>query len=214
MDIHIDCRGVNFEIQEELRSILCRNHTLVSLQHCTAEIGMIHISPIDKEELLRIATSRLWSANIARNLDKHSINININKLLRNITHLATTKSNDALFERGNRQIVNQILATIELESDIGMSEYDARHLLQNVAHFSFIAFEKLTTSRHIEKEILNQKLSANSTLLYLLTHNLRAFDFDKSAQFIAISARAEFDLCHRSNRCQSLASKAHSGESK
>ena len=75
-----------------------------------------------------------------------------------------------------------------------MRKYDTRHLLQYVAHLGFVALEELATSGYVEEEIFDEELCAYSALLYFLTEDLRPFDFDKSAQFIGISACTQLDL--------------------
>ena len=207
MDIYIDGLRVHIETQEIVGLLSFRNELLIGRHHSLVEIGMAHKTPIDKHELQGVAlTGILGFAHIALDLDQRGIDVHWQELL---VQAATHESRDTLAEGALHQLIHHIAVVSERELDIIVDQRQFLKLLDNIAQFHLIGLEELAPCRDIKENVLDHEIAANGAGVGFLTLALRRIDHQAGSQLLVMATGSQLDLRDSSNRCQSLATKAH-----
>ena len=98
--------------------------------------------------------------------------------------------------------------------DIGINEYDTFESCQDIIQLGSIRLQELTTRRHIEEQVINLEITSHRTGNRLLSSDLRPSNRDLGSYLIFLSTCLQFNLCHGSNRSQSLATESHGVQGK
>ena len=122
---------------------------------------MLHVTVVDEKELMgTFLTRRLRFSHKACYLTHRSVYIDRNQVF---VHSFAKDIRDALFQSCCLEIHHLAVVAMQRKSNVGINQHNAFKGCHNIGKFRSIRFEKLTTGRHIEKQILDQEVTPYRT---------------------------------------------------
>ena len=168
MDVHIDARRIDRELQEIAWLRVRCDKRIVTAQHRLVKIGVPHVASVHDKELQGISAScEFRSRHEAFYPDKRSIDLNREQLL--ALEIVFPYILDAETEQGSPK-VDQTRAVVNGQTYLIVDQGESFELPHYVGEFHIVAFQEFSARRHIEKELAHTdacSLIAHTGLLRL-----------------------------------------------
>ena len=148
MNIHVDSRGVDLEIDEIRRLRVDGNQLLVTAHHGLVKERVTHIASVDEEKLLGTAFFGI-SGHTDETVDFHK---------RRFSGYGSDSAADtfaeqrayALFQRAVAELMQSYIIMNQGEVDICIHKSQTLELAHYMAEFNAVFLKKLAARRHVE----------------------------------------------------------------
>ena len=179
MNIHVNRFGINGEIQKIIGLLISRNQFFVARHNGFMEIGMTHKSAIHKHELQIIALAGSFRlANKSGDTHQRRVGAQRHQML---VHLHAPYCSNTLLKRAAHIFAEQFIVVGKREIHLMIHQSQFLIFPNDIAQLYLIAFQKLSTSRHIKKDVSNHKIGTFRTHIHLLAFAFGGIDNDFGA---------------------------------
>ncbi len=204
VDIDVDARRVDRQVEEIRRRTAFGNQLLVRLQDRLEKIGGAEITPVHEKILFRTIAllGGSGTAHEARHPHDRSVGLDFQQVL---LDMASHHVDDTRSQRSSGQPIERLIVHQQFEPHLRIAERDPLKLGLDLPRGSRTLFEELTAGRHVVEQIAHIKLRPHRTSREGLRNELTAIDRRERTHFILRLARAQLDLRHGGDRSQRLA---------
>ena len=215
MNVDINLLGSNVKVDKVGWQLLSRQHTRIGLQYCLVEVRMTHISPVDKEELLRLLRCRFGFTHKTMNTDQFGLLLNFQQLRCEQFALALAKhAFNTLFERADRQIVQYLVIRYQRKRHLGIHQHNVLKGRNQVSQFCLVGFQEPAASRYVEEQVLHLYARACGALAGFLSLYIRSRNLQKRANLVRCAACGHLHLRYGTYTRQRLTAKTHRSQMK
>ncbi len=207
MDIDIDARRFDLNVNEIRRRIAIRQELIIAIDHRLLQVRTPKITTVDEKELFgAVFLGRRRKTHIPADLHDRRIDLHLQQL---IARLAPHDRRNALLHPPRRQAEEGLVIGHQRESQLRMAKRHPLKLRDDLFGFRRIRLQKLPTRRGVEKQVAHRHLRPPRTAdpfgprIGLRPPGNR----HQSPHLIHLPARTELDLGHRRDRGQCLAPK-------
>ena len=207
MDVHVDVFSRHIYIYKIRYLLPGRQQPLVGIGHGTVEERVAHIPVVGKEELGHaLLASSFGLAHKSADAAHHRINRQGKQVL--IDFLAENVNNPlALVARPEAEQLGAI--AVESELHLRIDKHYALERGDDIVHLGRVRLEKLSSCRHIIKQVIHLEVASFGTGTNLLPHEATACNGELRAHIVAVDTCLELHLGHGSYRGKSLAAEPH-----
>ena len=207
MDIDVDVLGVYVKIEEIGHLLPLRHQPVVGRHDSLVEIGVLHVSPIDKEILMgSLLLGRLGLPDKASDLANRGLHVHGQQVL--VEPLAEYVHN-ALPEIASMQTEYLRAVAMERESYLGIYQGDALEGCKDIVQLRGIGFQELPARGYIIKYIAYGEDTTHGTRARLLLLDPGTGNGDLRPHLVGSLARLEHHLRYGSDGSQGLAAEPH-----
>ena len=207
MDIDIDALRIDLQVDEVVGLRPFGNQVLETFEHRLVEIGVLHETAIDEEELQgTLLSSTFGSTHETRDIHQVVLDLEGQQLLRKAL---AEKLHDALLVRAGSELQYHRIVVCHRDLDLGMRQSHVLYLLHDVRKLGLVALEELPSSRHIIKEITHLEIGSRGASTGLLSLHLASCQSNQDACLVVAATCTQFDLGDSSHRRQGFASETH-----
>lgn len=207
MDIDVDPRRVDRQVEKIGGRTGIGNQLLVSLQDRLEKIGGAEITPVHEKILFRTIAllGGSGTAHEARHPHDRRVGIDFQQVLFDMTphHIDDPRS-----QRSSGQPIERLIVHQQFEPHLRIAERDPLKLGLDLPRGSRTLFEELTAGRHVVEQIAHIKLRPHGTSREGLRNELAAIDRRERTHFVLRLARTQLHLRHGGDRRERFAPEA------
>ena len=212
MNVDIDVFRIHLEIEEVRHLLTQRYQSVVSCHYRLVEIRVLHVSSVDKEELMNtLLPCRLRLAHKAPHLAHGGFHIHRQQVM--IELLAKDIQNTlAQIRRTKIEHLGAIAA--QGKGNLRIHQGDALKGCQDIIQFGGVRLEELSSSRNIIEDVAHREDGSHGTGTRLLPFVSGSRDGNQSSNLVTFLSGFQFHLRHCGDRGESLTTESHGAERK